>query len=108
MSKIETLDVLPGEGEISTVTYRRERECCDNCGEPAHFKHNFLLPNARRNPASSAYGGDDITWCSDYSLFTCRECKKPNPDGYSWCATFPAVTSYANMFLRSKSIEDRP
>lgn len=97
---IETLDVLPGEGEEKTVTSVHVREECGQCGEPAHFKHSYLLDGARSNRASSAYGRDDCSWCSDRDEFTCKECKKPSLDGYGWCATFPAIERFKHMFLR--------
>lgn len=106
---IETLDLLPGEGESRTVTNTKVRRICDECGEPAHFRHSFLLPNARRNPASSAYGRDDCTWCSDEETFTCRThtARDTKPDGYEWCSTFPANARFAHMFLVDKEAQTR-
>jgi len=103
----ETLDVLPGEGETKTVTSVRVRRECDECGEPAHYKHTFLLSNARRNPASTAYGRDDCTWCEDDCLYVCREHKdlKRPRDGYSWCSTFAAVDRLKHLFLYWKDIK---
>lgn len=95
-----TLDVLPGEGEIKTETRERKRVECDECGEPAHFRHNYLLLNPRSNPASSGYGRDDISWCSDASRYTCEECNLPFLVGYEWAATFSACKEYAHMFLK--------
>ena len=99
----ETLDKLPGEGETETITRVRIRICCDNCGEPAHFKYTFLLPNARSNPASSGYGGDDISRCSDAEQYSCRnkECIREmrRMDGYGWCSMYPANKHFARMFL---------
>ena len=95
----ETLDVLPGEGEEKTVRSIRCRHECDECGEVAHFKKTYLLDNARRNPASSAYGRDDCSWCSDKDVYLCKECKAPRIDGYGECSTFPAVERFAHMFL---------
>lgn len=104
MPTIETLDVLPGEGEVKTVTSVRRREECGQCGEYAHYKHTYLLPNARSNRASKAYGRDDCSWSSDHEEFTCRECSKdgkrePQVDGYEWCSTFSATERFAHMFL---------
>lgn len=96
----EPLDILPGEGKIKTVTSEQIRICCDECGEPAYYKHSYLLPNARSNPASSGYGGDDISWCSDEGAYTCKKCKKPVIDGYNWCATYTASKRFAHMFLK--------
>lgn len=98
--EIDTLDILPGEGETKTITKTRYRVECEECGDPAHFKHSYLLAgDCRANPASSAYGRDDCTWCSDHEAFTCKTCKMPTVDGYSWCSTFPATARFAHMFL---------
>lgn len=93
--------LLKGEGETEIVIKMRVRHECHICGEPAQFKHSFLLEGARRNPASSAYGKDDCSWCSDTELFVCKEHEKERtpPDGYSWCSTFTASDRFANMFL---------
>ena len=97
----DTLDELPGEGESRTTTEIRQRIICDECGEPAHFKHSYLLGgNARANPASSAYQQDDCSWCEDERRFTCKTCKRPPVDGYSWCSTFPAKEQFKHMFLK--------
>ena len=96
-----TLDILPGEGEVRTVTKHCLRRECDVCGESAHYKHTFLLEGARRNPASRAYGKDDCTWCEDESRFVCKnhlEDRKP-PPGTTWCSTFPASELFKHMFL---------
>jgi len=94
-------ELLKGEGETVVVTKTRMRHECHICGEPAHFKHSFLLEGARRNPASSAYGKDDCSWCSDDELFVCKKHEKERtpPDGYSWCSTFTASDRFAHMFL---------
>ena len=94
---------LPGEGETKTVTRTRVRIECEQCGEPATKRHTYLLPNARINPASSGYGGDDISWCSDHEAFACDACPEPSFDGYRWCGTFsvaPDRLRFAHMFLR--------
>jgi hypothetical protein len=91
---------LPGEGDTKLVERTRVRIECEQCGEPATKKHTYLLPGARRNPASSAYGRDDCSWCSDHEAFTCDDCRQPRPDGYEWCSTFSARPSFAHMFLR--------
>ena len=65
------------------------------------WAHNENLQrSARSNPASSGYGGDDISRCSDEVAYTCRTCPRPEIQGYSWCATYSAVARYAHMFLR--------
>ena len=96
-----TLEELPGEGTTETVVKTRMRHECDVCGEPAHYKHTYLLEGARRNPASSAYGRDDCSWCEDESRFVCAEHKNDRtaPNGYSWCSTFQASARFAHMFL---------
>ncbi len=96
-----TLETLPGEGTTETVVKKRIRHECDVCGEPAHYKHTFLLLGDRRNPASSAYGRDDCTWAEDERRFVCNEHKdcRESPEGYSWCSTFPASERFASMFL---------
>jgi hypothetical protein len=93
-----SLDVLPGEGETKTMVM--VRKACEECGDPAHYRHTYLLPEHRVNPASSAYRRDDCTWCSDHEVFTCKTCKRPEVEGYSWCSTFPATEKLAHMFLR--------
>ena len=97
--------LIPGEGDKVIVERTRVRVGCGNCGEPAVARHTFLLPNARRNPASSAYGRDDCSWCSDHEESTCGDCPRPRPrpDGYEWCSTFtikPDNLRFAHMFLR--------
>jgi len=100
----ETLDNLPGEGEEKVVIRKiRCRRECDNCGEPAHYKITFLLPNARSNPASKAYMHDDCSWCEDASQFSCKNGKcleaMRKMEGYGECSTFPASANFAHMFL---------
>lgn len=95
--------VLKGEGEFKLVERRRVRHEC-NCGEPADERHSYLLPNARRNPQSSGYGRDDISWCSDHEVFTCAACRprghQPDVSGYEWCATFKLGNGrFDHMFL---------
>ena len=96
----DTLETLPGEGDVETVIRKHVRIGCDECGESAHFKHTYLLPNARGNPVSSAYRHDDCTWCEDEKAYTCKTCKRPEIDGYGWCSTFPASARFAHMFLK--------
>ena len=103
----KTLDLLPGEGISRTVTSTRRRIRCDDCGEPAHYRHTYLLPHARENPASSGYHGDDISWCSDHEVFTCRDCKKPYVEGYDWSSTFPASERFAHLFLRWEEVKPK-
>ena len=97
----DTMVILPGEGETQAVVKTRKRHECDVCGEPAHYKHTYLLDGARRNPASSAYGMDDCSWCEDETRFVCVEHKSDRraPSGYSWCSTYPASQMFAHLFL---------
>jgi hypothetical protein len=96
---------IPGEGEAKLVERTRVRIECVGCGEPATRRHTYLLPNARGNPASSAYGKDDCSWCSDHEVFTCADChggRAPTVEGYGWCSTFtlqPGSSRFAHMFL---------
>ena len=97
---------LDGEGETRTVIKTRVRRECDGCGGPATHKHTYLNDApvaARRNPASSAYGRDDCTWCSDYDQYLCDGCDRKDyegdvPDGHHWCSTFK-VDRLPHLFL---------
>lgn len=99
----QTLDILPGEGDIETVTRRRRRHECGICGAPAHYKHTFLPQGARSNPASSAFGRDDCSWCGDACQYVCREHleegRETPPRGMCWCSTFPASERFKHLFL---------
>lgn len=100
-------NLLPNEGNYKIVRKELIRCDCDYCGEPASYKNTYLNERhgpARRNPASSAYGKDDIGWCSDFDDLVCSECHVSNetdnvPDGYNWCATFH-IQNHPHMFLR--------
>lgn len=109
VNAIETLEVLPGEGEVKTTSYVRTRQECAECGEQAHFKHTYLFDNARSNPASSAYRHDDCTWCSDAETFACKEheskVRHDAPRGMGWCSTFPASERFAHMFLYWREVK---
>lgn len=87
------------EGDVKIVTYIAAQYECQVCFEPATQKHTYLLPNSRSNPASSGYGKDDISWCSDKEAFTCAEHKKPNLEGYRWCSTFTKGERFNHMFF---------
>ena len=103
----DTLEVLPGEGTTECVVKTLTRRECEVCGEAAHYKHTFLLERARTNPASSAYGKDDCTFCEDERTFVCADHKstRAGPDGYWWCSTFPATERFARMFLYWKEVK---
>ncbi len=79
---------MPREGDIRTIKQEYVRHECETCGAPATTRHSYLYPNARRNPASSAYGKDDIGYCSDAEAFVCDACPCPRHDGMEWCSTF--------------------
>jgi hypothetical protein len=84
-----------------------ERECYE-CGEPAQWKHTYLLEGSRRNPASRAYGRDDCSWSEDDCKFACDEHKelvrKDYPNGMSWCSTFDRKV-FEHLFLYWKEIK---
>lgn len=102
-------DKLNGEGEVEFVRRERVRRGCDYCGEPAFYRNTYLddgATGARRNPASSAYGRDDCSWCSDHDDYCCPECHQKNltdnvPGGFHWCSTFQA-DRFPQMFLEWK------
>lgn len=81
---------LKGEDAVQYIKRTMRRRECDVCGKPADFRISYLLENARRNPASSAYGHDDCSYCSDAERFVCKDhpSKFPQPEGHSWCSTF--------------------
>ena len=104
---METLDTLPGEGKRCTKVLKRRR--CEVCGEPAHYRHAFLYEHYRTNPASSAYGKDNCSWCCDEEVFVCRTCKPPVPRGCSADdSRFPATLRYQHMFLRWHEDKEAP
>jgi len=104
MSDSDNITNLPGEGDVVTKTYKRVREQCAECGEPATVKHSFLSEDARRDPASSAFGRDDCSFCSDHDEFACDECKRVVerewcPDGMRWSSTCYLSDKNARSFL---------
>lgn len=84
---------LKGEGNVTYIMRTMRRHECDVCGEAADFRLTYLLLGSRRNPASSAYGKDDCSWCSDAERFVCKDHQHPYPapDGHDWCGSFPFV-----------------
>ena len=84
---------------------------CQNCGEVATKKINFLYEDSRRNPASSGYGKDDISWCSDEEAFSCAKCeneiRRDPPRDMSYCSTFTRGERFEHMFLYWKETELR-
>lgn len=91
---MEHIEELKGEGDRETVVRVRKRRSCVVCGEPADARVTYLFKNARINPASSAYGHDDCSRCSDAEEFACSkhemEVRHNPPEGTSWCSSFPA------------------
>lgn len=77
----------PTEGTTRTTREVYVRHEC-NCGKPATWRHTYVLPSARTNPRSAAYGKDDISWCADEEAYTCETCAPPSIGGLEWCASF--------------------
>lgn len=74
---------------------------CQECGLPASFRITFLASgNPRGNPASSAYGMDNCSWCCDAEQYACKKHERAvqaeAPSGMTWCATFP-LRKFKNM-----------
>jgi len=80
---------------------------CAECGEDSTRKITFLYENARNNPASSGYRGDDISWCSDAEEYACDEHKEQvrwnPPDNMKWCSEFDGKR-YPHMIVKRKTI----
>ena len=100
------------EGDKREIVQEYRRKECEQCGEPATHNLTFLLPNARRNPASSGYGKDDISWCSDKSMLVCDECVKSrykiaNELRMEWCADYPKNDSFEHMFYAWETVETK-
>lgn len=78
----------PGERRTTTEEYRR-RECY-NCGEPATIRHGFLFHDYRRNPASTAFGRNDCSYCTDAERYACGACDRTvrcPPRGMEWASS---------------------
>lgn len=98
------------EGDKRTITQICRRRECEICGEPAEYRITLLLPMARNNPQSKAYGRDDCSWCADDEVFVCEEHKTQyrklaKERGMGWCATFPA-SKFLHMFLFWQTIKE--
>jgi hypothetical protein len=95
-----TSEPMTKVGQIITTKYKVQWHECEICGMPAQHRLTFLMPNCRTNPASSAYRHDDCSWCSDYETYAChkheRELTWSNPNGMSWCASYP-LAKYKHM-----------
>ena len=103
----EEYKLLKGEGE--RVVMIRTRRNCDVCGELAAYRQSFLLRNSRGNPASSGFGGDDISWCSDADAYFCEEHKKDGwrsnyMEGYEPCSQF-SLDKFPHMGLFLKEVK---
>jgi len=87
-------------GEVLTEHKKIKWHECQVCGMPAYYRITYLASNCRANPASSAYGKDDCSWCSDADGYACkkheREVSQDAPMGMSWCSTFP-LKSFKHM-----------
>ncbi|HDY88492.1 MAG TPA: hypothetical protein ENH82_10345 [bacterium] len=86
-------------GDTKTETFIRKWHECQFCELPARYRIGFTLPNARSNPASSGYGKDDISWCSDDQMYACEEHKKQIEhchDTMIWCSTIQ-LKGYKHM-----------
>ena len=98
-------------GDRETVTYIWEWQECYECGWPAAWRVTFLLPNCRSNPASSGYGRDDVSWCSDAELYACRKhegkARREHPNGCGWCSSFPLKT-FKHMGFHKRQVKAEP
>ncbi len=84
----EMVDYLIDNGYA--VVEEPKGRTCTICGGYARYVVRWLLPNARTNPASSGYQGDDISYCSDRTTNRCEEHKehRHHPErGFEWCST---------------------
>ena len=87
------------EGDKRTqIATRRE---CEYCSKLAVSKFSFLLPNYRTNPASSAYGKDDCSRCSDHIVYTCAEHGEPWPtvEPYGQASGRYPYENFKHLFL---------
>lgn len=96
-------------GDIKTTVEQLVEHECLVCEKPAEYQLTFLLPNARTNPDSAAYGKDDASWCSDHSEYACEDHKqvvRSNTEStrkMEWCSTFPRV-GYPHLFTQWKHV----
>lgn len=102
-TEIVEAPLLKGEGDVKVVVKTRRRHECHDCGDPATKAITYLLHDARRNPASKAYGRDDCSFCSDATQYSCDPCQRrvenDAPDGMRWCSTFSAGGRYDHLLL---------
>jgi len=101
---------LDGEGDVERIERVRVRKICEVCGERlAVLKQTYLLIGTRSNPASSAYGKDDCSWCEDAHVFMCDECSgcsAATPEGYVSCSVFKCGDRFASLFLEWKETRE--
>lgn len=94
---------------IIRKTYEHE---CWACAAEATYCNTYLdhsQGNPRANPASKAYGKDNISWCADYEQFLCSEHHAANykddvPEGFEWCSTFEKA-KFEHMFRFTRDTE---
>jgi hypothetical protein len=102
------IEELPGEGDKETIKRVRKRHKCVVCGEDADCCITYLFENARRNPASKAYGHDDCSWCSDAEEYACfkheMEVRRCPPEGTTWCSSFPG-DRFPNRLLHWETVK---
>lgn len=85
---------------VKTTIQHQERHRCESCGSIAEFLRTYLYENYRTNPASSAFGRDDCSRCSDVKVFVCRDCRPATPPGCDpGYSQFEASAKFAHMFV---------
>jgi len=99
------------EGEERTIKQVCKRRKCEYCDKLATVQLTFLLPNCRSNPASSAYGKDDCSWCSDAEVFVCDKHEKDKygiaeDNGKEWCAEYPYGERFKHLFLYWETVKE--
>ena len=101
-------------GDQKIITMEYVQKTCDECANPATKRITFLYENARQNPASKGYRGDDISWCSDAEALSCDDCQNvvrgKKPENMSWAGTFTCYkdgefTDLAHMVCDWQEIE---
>ena len=103
------------EGDTRTIEQVCKRRTCEKCGEQATHKLTFLLPNARTNPASKAYGRDDCSRCADAHMFVCVKHKEDEDEiagelGMTWAGTWDGAYGgkWKPPFLYWETMKDSP
>ena len=72
------LELAEAEAEVWLEIFRQARKApsrrCSICREPATWRVNLLLPNARTNPSSRAYRRyDSIVYVADKQVWRCAD-----------------------------------